>query len=435
MTTSTEQLYSFFRSFPKVCTDSRNVQPGSIFFALSGPSFNGNAFAAAAIAAGCVYAVVDQPKFAQDERYLLVDDVLEALQDLALHHRRQLKTTIIAITGSNGKTTTKELIREVLSRKYRTVATHGNLNNHIGVPLTLLGITADAEMAVIEMGANKRGDIKELVDIAEPEFGLITNIGKAHLEGMGGYEGVVKTKTELYDFLRANGKTAFINTDHQVFNEKSNGIMTFTFGSDPANEVQGTFLSADPLVKFSWRSTTANQTLESVVETSLVGRYNFENMLAAAAIGAYFEVPVQLINEAISGYVPDNNRSQQVKTTHNNLILDAYNANPTSMEAAIGNFAEMKAPHKIVILGKMMELGETSIEEHIKIAELATTSGFDQVYLIGNYYHEAGITKARQVFDDVDTAINWFRSNPVANATVLIKGSRANKLERLQEVL
>jgi len=433
MYTSTETLYSIFNSHSRICTDSRNPLEGSIFFALSGPSFNGNAYAESALLGGCAFAVIDQESFKKDDRYILVENTLKSLQDLALMHRRHLKAKFIGVTGSNGKTTTKELIREVLSRKYKTVATVGNLNNHIGVPLTILGIPEDTEMAVIEMGANKQGDIKELVDIAEPDFGLITNIGKAHLEGMGGVEGIIKTKTELYDFLRKQAKTVFVNTNHAVFIEKSSGLRQFTFGSGEHNDICGTCISSDPCVKFSWYK-KGEPTQLNTWETSLMGRYNFENLLAAVSIGVYFRVSDADIHDAVSNYIPDNNRSQLLETTRNKLILDAYNANPTSMEAAIRNFADMQAQHKVVILGKMMELGETSLEEHIKIAALATQSSFERVFLIGEPYAQSEVAGAERIFENVDDAIHWFQTNPIDQSTILIKGSRANKLEKLTDV-
>jgi UDP-N-acetylmuramoyl-tripeptide--D-alanyl-D-alanine ligase len=431
MTYSIEQLYTVFQKHPIVSTDTRKLETGSIFFALSGPSFNGNAFASQAIEGGCSYAVIDDPTYQNGDQYLLVENSLEALQKLANHHRKQLKAQVIGITGSNGKTTTKELVRNVLAKKYKTLATQGNLNNHIGVPLTLLKLDSSIEMAIIEMGASKQGDIKELVEIAEPEFGLITNIGLAHLEGMGGPEGVIKTKTELYEFLKINSGLAFVNSHHAVFEEKSIGIRQFRFGAKDSDHVKGKFEGSNPFVSFRWTSTEDWNNLP-IIETQLMGRYNYENILAAVAIGVYFDVNKQDINDAIRSYSPDNNRSQLIETGKNTLIMDAYNANPTSLEAALLNFAAMEKVNKVVIIGKMMELGPTTLEQHAKIGNLAVTSGFDQVFLIGENYQLSGVKGTTQLFANTEEAIEWFNQHPILDSTILIKGSRANQLEKLQ---
>jgi len=430
MNTSITTLYSLFVKHPFVSTDTRKLINDSIFFALSGPNFNGNQFAKTAIENGCAYAVIDQAEYKLNDRYILVDDVLKSLQHLALHHRKQLNAKIIGVTGSNGKTTTKELLYQVLSKKYKTLATAGNLNNHIGVPLTLLQLTKSHEIAIIEMGASKQGDIKELVEIAEPDFGLITNIGKAHLEGMGGYEGVIKTKTELYDFIRNTKRSLFVNTNHIVFEEKSKGIKQITFGNSSNNDVIGTYLGSSPFVQMKWK--TKIDSVEHEVNTQLMGAYNYENILAAIAVGVFFEVPATLISEAVSSYSPTNNRSQLLKTTNNSLILDAYNANPTSMEAAILNFKSLRAENKVVIIGKMMELGETSTLEHQKLVQLIKESSFNKVFLVGEPYKEIVSDNTITVFDNVQAAISHFENAPLKNCTILIKGSRANQLELLQ---
>lgn len=428
-------LYPAFLKNSKICTDTRKIESGCIFFALSGPSFNGNQFAELALQGGCSLAVVDQQEFAKDDRFVLVDDSLKALQDLAQHHRRQLKCTVIGITGSNGKTTSKELISKVLKKKFKTVATIGNLNNHIGVPLTLLSIPVDTEMAIIEMGASKQGDIKELVDIAEPDYGYITNIGKAHLEGMGGYEGVVKTKTEMYDFVRSSKGKIFVNTNHPVFVERSTGIETITFGDGPMNYVQGIFIDSDPYLRFQWGKVEDGDVASNpITETCLMGFYNYENLLAATTIGLWFGVDRKDINEAISSYNPVNNRSEMVDTGNNLLIMDAYNANPTSMEAALKNLAGMSKSHKVAILGKMMELGPTWAEEHKKIAQLAIDSGTEAVYLVGNLYSEAGVENATRIFQDVAEAALYFKENPLREKCILVKGSRSNQLEILKDL-
>jgi UDP-N-acetylmuramoyl-tripeptide--D-alanyl-D-alanine ligase len=428
-------LYPAFLRFPKICTDTRKIESGSIFFALSGPSFNGNQFAEQALQGGCSMAVVDQQEYAKDDRYILVDDTLKALQDLAQHHRRQLKCTVIGITGSNGKTTSKELLSSVLKKKFKTIATIGNLNNHIGVPLTLLSIPEDTEMAVIEMGASKQGDIKELVDIAEPNYGYITNIGKAHLEGMGGYEGVVKTKTEMYDFVRANHGKVFVNTNHVVFVDRSAGMDVISFGDGTENYVQGKFLDSDPYVRFQWGKVD-DGAIESnpITETCLMGFYNYENLLAAATVGLWFGVERKDIDDALSTYNPVNNRSEMMDTGKNLLIMDAYNANPTSMEAALKNLSGMNRQHKVAILGKMMELGPTWIEEHQKIAQIAVNSGTEAVFLVGNLYSEAGVEGATRIFQDVEEAALYFKENPLREKCILVKGSRSNRLETLKDL-
>jgi len=423
-------LYSAFLNHPLISTDTRKLIDGSIFFALSGPNFNGNKFAKTAIENGCAFAIIDQPEYQLNEKYILVDDVLKSLQQLALHHRKQMNATIIGITGSNGKTTTKELLFKVLNKKYNTLATVGNLNNHIGVPLTLLQLNKSHQMAIIEMGASKQGDIKELVEIAEPDFGLITNIGKAHLEGMGGYEGVIKTKTELYDFIRNSNRSLFVNTIHSVFEEKSKGINQITFGNSLKNDVIGTYLGSSPFVQLKWK--TKNDAEEYEVNTQLMGGYNYENILAAIAVGVYFKVPATSICEAVSSYSPTNNRSQLLKTINNSLILDAYNANPTSMEAAIMNFKALPAENKVVILGKMMELGETATLEHQKLVQLIKESSFNKVFLVGEPYKDIVYESSITVFSNVTEAIAYFELAPLSGCTILIKGSRANQLELLQ---
>jgi UDP-N-acetylmuramoyl-tripeptide--D-alanyl-D-alanine ligase len=434
MYTTTEALYRHFLAHRIICTDTRKLIPGSLFFALSGPSFNGNTFAAKALEGGCALAVVDQKEYASDGRYLLVEDSLKALQDLARHHRRQCKATIIGITGSNGKTTTKELLAAVLRKKYRTLATEGNLNNQIGVPLTLLSMPDDTEMAVIEMGASKPGDIRELVEIAEPNYGLITNIGKAHLEGMGGYEGVVNTKTELYDFIRNHGGKVFINNYHEVFAQRSKGMEVISFGPGETDDVQGAMIDSDPFVRFRWKSRTDTPSLDSMpaTQTTLMGFYNYENLLGAATVGTYFGVNRDAINEALSAYNPVNNRSQWIETGRNLLILDAYNANPTSMEAALRNFAAMQRDGKILVLGKMMELGEGWEQEHRNIAALAKETGAEAVYLVGDLYSKAGVHDAKHIFTQVEDAVDYFTKNPLTGKCILVKGSRSNKLELLR---
>lgn len=363
----------------KVTTDSRNCPAGSMFIALKGATFNGNAFAAQALKQGCRYAVIDEPEYA-GEGTILVEDCLKTLQQLANYHRRQLHLPVIGITGTNGKTTTKELISTVLSRKFNTLYTEGNLNNHIGVPLTLLRLNPQHEMAVVEMGASHPGDIKELVDIAEPDYGIITNVGRAHLQGFGSFEGVIRTKGELYDFLRAKGgATIFIQNENPYLNGIAGGLTCVRYGQTPGLYVSGELISCSPFLSFRW----AAGGISHEVATHLIGSYNLDNMLAAVAIGRYFGVPDEDISDALASYLPHNNRSQLKETADNKLIVDAYNANPTSMMAALKNFRLIEAPHKMVILGDMKELGTVSHEEHQKVVDYLNECGFERVVLVG----------------------------------------------------
>ncbi|MEZ5172489.1 MAG: UDP-N-acetylmuramoyl-tripeptide--D-alanyl-D-alanine ligase [Bacteroidia bacterium] len=433
---SIEELYSIFTNHPSICTDTRKIIPGSIFFALSGPSFNGNTFAQTALNGGCALAVIDDPEY-HGKNCILVHNTLLVLQQLARYHRRQLNAKIIGITGSNGKTTSKELLRDVLSAKYRTYATSGNLNNHIGVPLTLLSVPINAEFVVVEMGASHQGDIRELCEIAEPDFGLITNIGKAHLEGMGGIEGVIKTKTELYEFIKLNNGKVFINTMHNVFIEKSVGIDRIRFGESDSDDYQGDFIESEPFVKFRWKSgkDPVNLIQKPIVSTRLIGKYNFENLLAAAAVGSYFRVEDEKINAALSEYVPDNNRSQILETANYHIILDAYNANPTSMQAALENFSAMHVEPKTVILGQMNEIGTDSSIEHQNLISRALELNFDQILLVGKPYLPVPGDAKIHFFESTDELLASVKLLLPDKGGILIKGSRSNKLELLKDVL
>ena len=349
-------LYKCFLECEEVTTDSRNCPAGSMFIALKGGNFNGNAFADAALKQGCRYAVVDEPQYASpgNTQFILVDDCLRTLQALANYHRRSLGTKVVGITGTNGKTTTKELIAHVLMKKYRVLYTQGNLNNHIGVPLTLLRLKPEHEMAVIEMGANHPGEIHDLVQIVEPDCGLITNVGKAHLEGFGSFEGVIRTKGELYDFLRMKpGAVVFIQNENPYLNKIAHGLTCVRYGSAADLDVSGQVTSCSPFLAFRWETEGEKQE----VQTHLIGAYNLDNALASIAVGRYFGVDSKAISEALSAYIPQNNRSQFKATVSNQLIIDAYNANPTSMMAALNNFKQMDGGHKMVILGDMKELG------------------------------------------------------------------------------
>lgn len=425
-----EELYSRFQVCGTVTTDSRHCPQGSMFIALKGETFNGNAFAAQALAQGCRYAVVDEPEYARGESYILVDDCLQVLQQLANYHRRQLKTPIIGITGTNGKTTTKELVSSVLSKKYKVLFTQGNLNNHIGVPLTLLRLNKEHEMAVVEMGANHPGEIKALVQIAEPDYGLITNVGKAHLLGFGSFEGVIKTKGELYDFLREKGNaTIFIQNENSYLNAIAHGLHCVRYGQASGLFVSGKLLSCSPFLAFEWMSEGNTYP----VQTHLIGAYNLDNALASVAVGKYFDVAPEDICEALSTYMPQNNRSQLVDTGRNKLIVDAYNANPTSMMAALENFRQVQAPHKMVILGDMKELGEASLEEHRKIVGFLDGCRFDRVMLAGPEFK--AVASAYEHFDNVDAVKEALEKSKLVGFTILIKGSNSMKLSQLPAYL
>ena len=399
-----------------------------MFLALKGETFNGNAFAAQSLAQGCRYAVVDEPQYASPEnpRIILVDNCLETLQKLANYHRRRLGTRMIGVTGTNGKTTTKELIATVLGEKFKVLYTQGNFNNHIGVPLTLLRLKPEHEMAVIEMGANHPGEIKTLVHIAEPDYGIITNVGKAHLQGFGSFEGVIRTKGELYDFLREKGNsTIFIQNENPYLNKIATGLTCVRYGQTPGLDVTGKVVSCSPFLRFSW---TAEGTSHEV-QTHLIGSYNLDNALAAVTIGRYFGVEDAKICHALSSYVPQNNRSQLVHTASNTLIVDAYNANPTSMMAALENFRQMEAAHKVAILGDMKELGEGSHEEHQKVVDFLKECGFERVMLVGPEF--GGTSSSFEHYKDVKEVEALLAAHPLQGCCVLVKGSNSMKLSEL----
>ncbi|MBQ8443607.1 MAG: UDP-N-acetylmuramoyl-tripeptide--D-alanyl-D-alanine ligase [Bacteroides sp.] len=424
-------LYNCFKECGCVTTDTRNCPEGSMFIALKGETFNGNAFARQALEKGCRYAVVDEPRYADAENIILVDDCLKTLQNLAREHRRAMGTRIIGITGTNGKTTTKELIATVLQKRYKVLYTQGNLNNHIGVPLTLLGLKEEHELAVVEMGANHPGEIRTLVNIAEPDCGLITNVGKAHLEGFGSFEGVVKTKSELYDYLRSKENAfAFLDKDNDVLCQASAGLATIGYGMENnALYVSGKLHACAPFLSFEWEHEGVNHD----VNTHLIGAYNVKNALAAIAVGCHFEVPAQAICEALEGYIPSNNRSQLTETADNHLIVDAYNANPTSMRAALENFRLMEVPHKVAVLGDMKELGEGSVEEHRQIVSLLTTLGLEKVILVGAEFGK--VCGNFEHYPDVEAVKELFAKSKPKGKFILIKGSNSMKLFTLKEVL
>ncbi|WP_321334459.1 UDP-N-acetylmuramoyl-tripeptide--D-alanyl-D-alanine ligase [uncultured Bacteroides sp.] len=427
-------LYSIFRHCSGVTTDSRHCPTDSLFIALKGESFNGNAFASQALKDGCKFVVIDEPQYAMpgDEHFIVVDDCLTTLQQLANYHRRQLGTKVIGITGTNGKTTTKELIAAVLSTSYNVLYTQGNLNNHIGVPLTLLQLTSKHDLAVIEMGANHPGEIRTLVYIVEPDYGLITNVGKAHLEGFGSFEGVIKTKGELYDYLRERKEaTTFIHHDNPYLMKIAHDLKLISYGSEDDLYVNGRVTGNSPYLAFEWKAGKEGTPHE--VQTQLIGEYNFSNVLAAVTIGQFFGVEARKADEALAAYTPQNNRSQLKKTADNTLIIDAYNANPTSMLAALKNFRNMTADNKMLLLGDMRELGAESINEHQKIVDYISECNFEEVMLVGNEF--ATTQHTHKCFANVDELIKTLLEKKPQGKTILVKGSNGTKLSKVIDYL
>ena len=420
-----QAIHHLFMASAGVTTDTRNLTKDGLFFALKGANFNGNEFAIHALNEGCAYAVVDEPQKSDDSRIILVDDVLLTIQNLAHYHRMQFNIPIIGITGSNGKTTSKELTGAVLSKKFNTLITAGNLNNHLGVPFTLLKLKEEHQLAIIEMGANKPGDIKELVEIASPTHGIITNIGAAHIEGFGSIEGVIKTKGEMYDFISAHEGTLFYHAADPVLTTiLPEDVVLYSFGKKDA-DVNGQLIAQNPFVSFQWNTKTYQS---PILETHLVGRYNFTNFLLAAAVGNYFDVDPVLINEAITTYIPTNNRSQITKTERNTLIVDCYNANATSMKAALESLVEMEGQEKVFILGDMRELGPISIEEHKKIVEFIRTNNLN-AFLVGE---EMGkVANEIPHFKSWNELVKDSQFLAITNSLVLIKGSRGIRLEEV----
>jgi len=426
-----EKLYSLFKQHPHVTTDSRNCARGAIFFAIKGEHFNGNLYAREAIEKGCAYAIVDEAEFADEkEGILLTDNVLATLQKLANHHRRQFDIPVIGITGSNGKTTTKELIATVLKSCYNTLFTEGNLNNHIGVPLTLLQLRGEHKMAVIEMGANHPGEIAGLCAIAEPTHGLITNVGKAHLEGFGSFENVIKTKSELYDFLKSHNGVTFLDSDNPFLSNKAQGLNLCKYGTTNGLFITGRVTKNDPFLTMEWDF--SGKTYK--IPTQLIGSYNAANVLAAVCVGSFFNVPAKTIVEAIAAYKPVNNRSQFKQTAKNRLIIDAYNANPSSMRAAIENFASMGDTDKIAILGDMLELGSESKEEHRAVVELLKESNISEALLCGNEFSTLA-DNPYKTFQNIDEMVHFLSGLPIEGKLILIKGSRGIRLERTVDFL
>lgn len=429
-------LYALFYSHPSVTTDSRMCTKDSIFFALKGDRFNGNLFAEKALEAGCAYAVVDEcpGNESANERIIVVEDVLATLQKLANYHRRKLKIPIIGITGTNGKTTTKELIAIALSREFKVAYTQGNFNNHIGVPLTLLSMNKSHEIGVVEMGANHPGDIKELCEIAEPNYGLITNVGKAHLEGFGTFENVIKTKGELYDFIREREGKVFVNKDNQILFQRSEGMDRILYGkNDPTLFASGVIADASPFLEFDWSFFDSSYR----VKTSLVGEFNFDNAIAAVAVSKFFGINAERISAALEEYEPRNHRSQFKRTERNDLIIDAYNANPTSMKVSLDFFTSIPSSlPKMVILGEMKELGEISSEEHRRMMAFLQKQPYDRVYLVGDLFKDLIPSHpSYRYFENVHTLIDSLQAEPVVGYYVLLKGSHSVQLEKAVDYL
>lgn len=429
MHTSTEELYAIFLNHRIISTDSRQIIQGCLFFALKGENFDGNIYAEAAIASGASYAVIDNVAFT-GPKTLLVNNVLDALQQLAWFHRKKSTIPVVAITGSNGKTTTKELVNIVLSQQYNVTATKGNLNNHIGVPLTLLSITNETQIAIIEMGANHQLEIESYCKIAEPTHGLVTNIGKAHLGGFGGYEGVIKAKSELYTWLRMSGGTVFVNAGNPLLMERTSGMNRVLYGTEKGLHTRGQAVVNKSNLELDWFSDKGKIT----VKTNMVGNYNFENVMAAICLGTFFDVPDDKIKTAINSYLPSNSRSQFLKTQKNSVILDAYNANPTSMYVAIENFRQMQTSKKMVILGDMLELGEESPSEHLAVIQLIETAGFEKSIFVGPEFMEAADNKLT-CFPTSADALSWLLEQNITGYTILVKGSRGIKMENILPAL
>lgn len=423
-----EQIHNKFLNCTGVCTDTRKIFKDCLFIALSGDNFNGNTFAKQALEKDAKYAIIDQEEYIIDNKTICVKNTLETLQKLANYHRKYLDLPIIALTGSNGKTTTKELINAVLSKKYRTVATIGNLNNHIGVPLTLLSMNKNTEIGIVEMGANHQKEIQFLCKIAEPDFGYITNFGKAHLEGFGGVEGIIKGKSELYDHLIENNKDIFMNSDDKIQQQKLKDYKkTISFSSSKEEcDYQIEFKEVNPFVAFSFDNT--------IIESKLIGTYNFTNLCVATTIGKHFKVSTDDIKSAIESYVPTNNRSQIIQKGNNQIIMDAYNANPSSMEVALDNLNKLSDKRKIAILGDMFELGNDASIEHQNIADLVTKLNLDKIYLIGENFNKVSTKNDKiEIFSSFDNFKLNFKE--ISNSTILIKGSRGMALERVLELL
>ncbi len=426
-----EEIYNLFEKHPKISTDTRNLEKDSIFFALKGSSYNGNEFAKFALDNGCIAAIIDEKDKNINEKCYLVEDVLETLQEIAKIHLKKINIPVIGITGTNGKTTTKELIAAVLSKKYNINYTLGNLNNHIGVPLTILKTNKSHEIAIIEMGANHLGEIKSLCEIANPNFGLITNIGKAHLEGFGSVEGIIKTKGELYEHIYKNDGHIFINKDNEILTTINKSKNITTYGKTQDCDLILKNISKELTLKFEIEQ---NNNIYKI-ETNLVGNYNVENVMAAICIGNYFKIDINEIVLAIKNYIPTNNRSQIIKTESNTIIMDAYNANPSSMKESLINFNNLEIDNKVVILGDMLELGEYKNAEHENIVNQVSKMNLDKIFFVGNIFKQFKDKTKANFFENIDALNSYLKEEtPIKNANILIKGSRGIKLETIKNL-
>ena len=435
---NTSALYEIFLKYPHICTDSRLASEDSIFFALKGDKNDGNAYAEQALKK-CPYAIIDNEAYNKSERCIVVDDVLDTLQKLAAYHRKRLGLPILAITGTNGKTTTKELTARVLSKKYKVAYTQGNLNNHIGVPLTLLSMDKTHEFGIVEMGASHQGEIAKLCKIAAPDFGIITNVGRAHLEGFGSFEGVKQAKAELYRYLHDNDGMAFVNYDNETLEDMNPPHKNVYYGTKVFTHCQGQILNSPVYLSFKWipsdemiANEESTQSECFTINTHLIGAYNFENALAAVSVGYNFGISACNIKDAIESYIPANSRSQLVKTDKgNSLLLDCYNANPSSMESALNNFANIEMPNKVLILGDMLELGSAASREHGVTVGMISKLGFEKVFLVGRNFCNLKEAHNYQCFYDSDDCAKYLAENSITNSTVLIKGSHGMKMDKV----
>lgn len=433
-----DQIYTLFTQQPSVSTDTRKISSGSIFFALKGPNFNANAFATEALEKGASWAIIDEVEYKKDDRYILVDNVLNTLQELAKYHRKQLNIPVIAIVGSNGKTTTKELITSVLSKQFNVLATPGNFNNHIGLPITLLMLNKTHQIAVIEMGANHVGENAELCEIACPDLGLITNNGKDHLEGFGSIEGVAQSNSELYYYLLKHDGLAFVNANDEWLMRMASRLTkktTYSANDDNRNapaDCSGLALSLRPEIQFSY--TTSTGTISPVISSCLSGDYNFDNIMAAVCIGHHFGMNPEIIKQGIESYKPTNNRSQVIRKQSNTVYLDAYNANPSSMEASLKNFAAMPFPHKIAIIGDMFEMGDYAAQEHANMIAICKRLELEEVWLVGEEFSRQRAEGMKQ-FKTTAEVVAELSKHPLLNKNIFMKGSRGMKLESLLDVI
>lgn len=421
-----EKIYQQYKKRNLISTDSRKIDKDCVFVAIKGERFDGNDYAlqvATDKVASCV--IADRKDLTQHERIFIVDDSVETLQRLAKHHREQCNIPVIGITGTNGKTTTKELVSAVISQKYNIINTQGNFNNHIGVPLTLLQIKPETEIAIVEMGANHPNEIAQLCEIAQPNYGIITNIGKAHIEGFGSLEGVIKTKNELYAYLKTKNGKVFVNHDNDLLVELSQGLSSVRYGTKEGADIKGRIISSDPYLTIEWNG--------NEIKTNLVGEYNFENVMVAITVGYYFNVDENLIINALENYHPTNNRSQFIKSEHNEIVMDAYNANPTSMQRSLNNFRKIAGDEHLLILGDMRELGNESEKEHRTIVELINRLQFSNVILVGEEFKKAN--KDFNTFSDIKELIDYISENPIRGKKILVKGSHSMHLEQLSNIL